>query len=747
MTFMSGTSIKSKISIFEKISSLNFKQNVIKETEILPRIFKINFTSFEKTTEYLKDKQKYLFLNFEDQNDVFNHEIRFSDRMILTECISFVQIMHFWLNLDEKAIIIIRNQKKELLETFLVCFLRFSKDQTFENAFKIIKKQIPQAVMPKDVILNLFEQYIQNQEFKTLQLHQIVISTLPKRKNDDKKPFLRPFYALRLVEKPTVSEVIHDNHHIIFKIDATVASDITLEIMQNNMKLFSLYINSIGYDEGLYRFNSEDCSIEKDTILDKNFSVDIVFFATDRKNKIQNFDGKSQIVDRLVGNYNSKIFNQLKTKGFKHDDAIIGALLQETSFKPISTTIIQEKVKFLENEKENTLSQRPYEPNDNFELSEIELIKDFIPEKDEKKIKKKKLAPKRKIQNITEEMQKSTVVVRPFYWAVIPKSYDSIFNDLSDLPTYIDCTKFEEWFSISTEEKEYHIDKQKSTIIKDSRRLFLVSISLKTFEKRELMLNVNSLNKMSFEDLIVIERIIPTEEEYYQLKMYRSKCNEIEMKMLDFFPYRKLIKILMFERRFFENKDKWMLSIEKIKNGYDNILQSNNIRLLLKIVLEVGNLINTQYGNNKKTASAFRVSSLSLTKAYRGKYRNQSLLKFVADSARSRLKSIKREIDELVYLKKEDVSIYKDCVNEHIMEYKEYKNWLPQLDDVSRANMKSFFNYFSDYILKFNVEYKETVIFASIIKRKFGEAENMNVKDIISYLHEFFDLIREEIEN
>ncbi|ELQ75375.1 putative Actin-binding FH2 protein, partial [Trachipleistophora hominis] len=284
-------------------------------------------------------------------------------------------------------------------------------------------------------------------------------------------------------------------------------------------------------------------------------------------------------------------------------------------------------------------------------------------------------------------------------------------------------------------------------VIKDSRRLFLVSISLKTFEKKQLVLQDQQLANLPLEDLTMINTIIPTDEEYKILCTHKKDLNDIERRMIVFYPYKKLIRLLIFERRFFENKDSWIIGVENIKSVYDTILQSNNIRLLLKTVLELGNTINTNYGNSRKRASAFRICSLVLTKNYKGKRSDQSLLKFVAETARSRLKSIKSDLETIESIRNDELGNYKEIINEYILEYRTSKEWMDSLSGELRANMKAFLFFFSQFVRNFSNEYREAVIYSSIIKRKFGEPENKNVKEIIAILYDFLKSIRHEIEN
>lgn len=746
---MGGNNIQKKISIFERINALNSKHEPIKEREICSRVFHINSSSYEKTHKYLKEKQNFLFCNFDEQREVLKNETRFSNRLSVEECISFGKILEFWLGLSEKMQIIARCSDKKVLYCYIICYLRFFKEKTYIDAEHIVGGAYFSRECHFMNFSNYFDDFLRNKKFKSLNLHQIVISTIPRRKNDSEKPFLKPFYSIRIVEKPIIPKVQHDENHIICKMDVIVRSDLTLEFFRNSTKLFSLFLNTISFDEGLYRFSEKDCILESGTVLSSDFSIDVFFFSSNERTKHVNFDAKAQIADRLVGTFDRKSYDNFKKIGIKHEDALVKVLSQDSSSIELQLKTLADNISVSNNipVEQSILFIRPYEPDDTIELTDLELVLDTVPMKNTViKTPKRKMAPVRKTKTISEKKEES-IVVKPFYWAVIPKSCDSIFNDLSDVRTYIDCTKFEEWFSVTTDSHKFRIEKQKGTIIKDARRLFLVSISLKTFEKRELSLNAISLNKMLLDDLIIIERIVPIESEYQLLKSNSSKCNEIETKMIEFYKYRNLVKILVFERKFFEIKDKWMTSVSRIKDGFDEILNSNNIRILLKMVLELGNLINTNYGNNRKEASAFRITSLLLTKQYRGNTKNQSLLKFVADSAKSRLRNFEKEIEDLEMLKKEDIAIYRESINEYILEYKDLKTILPELDSQSRASMKAFFKYFTDYITKFKASYKETTVYSSIIKRKFGEPEEKNVKEIIRNLYDFMKLVQEELIN
>lgn len=740
--------IRNKISIFERITSLNLRHNSIKEEEIYPRVFLINSSSYDKTVQYLKSREKSIFLNFEEQKENFYNEIRFKNKLSLEECISFANIINFWLNLSEESTIVIRFGKRDILGLYMTCFLISHRDLQLEEAEKTVNKSLLLRKTMSGSFLSLYEAFLKKNEFKSLDLHQIVISTIPRKRADSEKPFMKPFYSVRIVEKPIIPNVQHDENHIICKLDVTIRSDVLIEVYRNNSRLFTVFLNTIGYDEGLYRFTEKDCMVEDGTVLSPDFSIDIIFFTRNDRTRYLNFDPKAQISDIFAATINKKSYKYFKQLGLSHEDAIISILTEDLNVFDTLPEIEEETSENNEIQEIKDDLTRPYEPNDSLELEDLEIIHEYIPEKKEEKVKKRKLAPARKPKVEPEQKKEDSVVVRPFYWAAIPKSCDSIFNELQDdVSSYIDCTKFEEWFCVTSQTQNVQIEKQTGSVIKDTRRLFLVSIALKTFEKKELELSVDSLRKMSLDDLQIVHKILPSDGEFTLLDTNKQICNEIERKMIKFYKYVDLVKVLIFERKFFEVKDKWFDSIKKIKLGFDEILQSNNIRILLKLVLEVGNLINTNYGNNRKAALAFKLNSLILMKNYKGKGKNQSLLKFVAESAKTRLRGLQKEIDELKYLEKEDFTSYKDAINEYITEYKDLKELIPSLDDTSRAEMKAFFYYFTDYVLKFKTEYRETVLFSSIIKRKFGEPEDKKINEILGTLFQFLKLLQDEMFN
>lgn len=742
MVFISNGNIKTKISIFEHIASSKICGSSIKETKIMTNVYLINYTTYTRTDEYLKTKKKFIFLNFDEENKCFKCEVRLAKRISLIECIMFVHIVVFWLKLGHENIVIVRTTHRNVLSFFLNCLMRYIQDCTFEKAYNTIKNTVKQIEMPKKLHQMYFNNYLNNNEFRVLNLHQIVISTLPKKKLENSKPFGRPFYSLRIIEKPTISTVINDENHIICKVDTAVSGDITLVINKNNVKLFSLFLNTNSFEEGLYRFKKEDLTVENGTVLDDNFSMDIVFFGTTKNSKLYNFDAKFLLVEKYVGAYNIDLVNKLKGDGHNDVDAKIMAILAESSDK---TKIVQKMREEKNKETQlviETYLDRPFKPNDNVKLEHIDLIVDILPEKTRNGKKKKRVPAK----SVYEARAQNSLLIRPFYWAIIPKTCDSIFNELDDVHTQIDFSKFEDWFCINSESHQLKIEKQSSKVIKDNRRLFLISLSLKTFEKKKINLQENELIKLPLEDLLTINAIIPTDEEYKLLLSNENELLEIEKKMLPFYSFKKLTKLLIFERKFFENKDKWMMGIENIKSVFDTILQSNNIRLLLKTVLEIGNAINTSYGNSRKKASAFKMSSLALVKNYKGKRADQSLIKFVAETARSRIKSIKRDIETIKLIRDDELCNYKEIVNEYISEYRLYKDWVNELDEVSRAYMKACLFYFSLFVKNFSCEYREALIYSSVVKRKFGESEDKNVRDIITTLYDFLRSIQQEIE-
>lgn len=167
--------------------------------------------------------------------------------------------------------------------------------------------------------------------------------------------------------------------------------------------------------------------------------------------------------------------------------------------------------------------------------------------------------------------------------------------------------------------------------------------------------------------------------------------------------------------------------------------------MLLKTVLKLGYTINTNYGNNRRKATAFKICSLLLTKNYKGTHEH-SLIKFVAETTRGRLRTIKTDLKEIESIKNDELNNYRELINEYILEYNNYKVLIDELDTPSRANLKAFLFYFGAFVKSFPNHYKEALVYASIIKRKFGEPESKNVKEIIGTLYEFLKSIQFEIE-
>ncbi|ELQ75374.1 hypothetical protein THOM_1671, partial [Trachipleistophora hominis] len=436
MAYIPNGNIKTKISIFERITSLKLTEESVREIKIIPRVFLINHTSFPKTEEYLRSKKNHIFLTFEDDEHSYNNEVRFSTRTSLIECISFIRVVEFWLQLDSQNTVIIRNTYRNSLSFYMLSLVRYIQDVTFDKAYEMVKENMRNVEMPKKSHRLYFENYLNGNEFKTLCLHQIVISTLPKKQIENSKPFGKPFYSLRIMEKPTISTVIHDEHHVICKVDAAVAGDVTLVLNRNNAKLFTLFLNTNSFEEGLFRFSKDDLVLDSGTILEADFTIDIIFFKTDKKSKVYDFNGKSLVISKFVGNYNENLLNRLKGEGYSKDDAMIATIVANSS------TEVNKVLQKLEKKEKPKISaetslERPYTPNDDVTLEDINLIVDIMPEKENAKTKKKMLPPK----NAPKTGVTNSLTVKPFYWAVIPKSCDSIFNELDEVHTQIDFVK------------------------------------------------------------------------------------------------------------------------------------------------------------------------------------------------------------------------------------------------------------------------------------------------------------------
>jgi hypothetical protein len=355
------------------------------------------------------------------------------------------------------------------------------------------------------------------------------------------------------------------------------------------------------------------------------------------------------------------------------------------------------------------------------------------------------------------------VVKRPFHWATIARTDENIFEELEKFSIGIDFSKFEEWFCepYKAEESGQKPVKKEKTLLKDERRLFLVSIALKTLEKKKIDITnledviYNDSFNSEYEDLLNIDKILPTDEDTSKFTGCDiSELNPIEKFMCSFrekTDLKKILKILIYERKFIDESVNVEITLNDIKEAFIKISESNNLRIILKTILDLGNAINCKYlrGITKRKARGFKLSSLSMLHAYRGNRGAGTLLTFLLLTLlRDRPETFKifEELRKVHKIKDEDMNELRARINKMITEYKDCIECMKliQGDHGVCKQLRKFLAYAYVNLNQMGRKYREDFVYSGMLKAKLGENEKCPIKTVLNDLSDFLVNLEKE---
>ncbi|KAM0686786.1 hypothetical protein COBT_001985 [Conglomerata obtusa] len=658
-----------------------------------------------------------------------------------------------------------------------------------------------------------------------LRLKQIIITKVPQMSENGCMPIFKIFKEQEELDA-TASKSLMDENYIITEFDKIqLKGDVKIMLYHqdnhNKHLIFELGFNTVFMKQGLYRFTVEDIYFPfSEAVIErkigKEFLVDVALIDSEISEKIIyniecNHIDNLRILSRHLNNvadqfnlrtliklgYNriyARVLLQLGCNNQEIKDKL--EILNRTEFGLVKrgSSIAKEadkKIIFQDYKEAKTIAdtrkiceqaylKKPFhkiEYNSNVDLttSEIDLIPEsFIHKNNEKKITKgpptkffkKSSLPKNDTKD-QKETNTNIVVKYPLHWQPLNMINNTIFNDLENIEINFDKEKFEEWFCEPATFKKTQKVERKQTILNDEKRIFLVSIALKTLEKRKLdtedlqQLIYENFYILDYEDLQNIMRVLPTKTEVDKYNAYikSGKCNlenlnEVEQFLFthtDYVDLKKIVEILIFERKFTEEFIIIEKEIKDFKNLFDAIFNSNNLRIILKSVLILGNLINFRYSKNrfKKKAVGFKIMSLHSFLSYKSLKKENSIISYLyltLKQQKSSIFDIFKEFSLLNRLKNEDMIQIKDKINKMILQFRECKfqfNFLDEEEEVIQQ-MNRFLGFVFEKLKTLSDQYKEIVFLSSVIKRKFGENEKESISSILTALSDFLSRLYEE---
>jgi hypothetical protein len=187
--------------------------------------------------------------------------------------------------------------------------------------------------------------------------------------------------------------------------------------------------------------------------------------------------------------------------------------------------------------------------------------------------------------------------------------------------------------------------RDKSTVL-DLRRANNVGIGLSRFYRRlsdQQILDsvINRTEHLSLDDLLTLKTLLPTEEERESLMLYKGDKDGLtraEKFMLTFSSEPNIgwmVDALIFERQFDLEVSSISDKLITITGLLTRLRESPSLKILLKMVLEVGNLAKSEYGrssHDRGKALGISISSLSNLHEVKSVDRSSTLLHYLVES-------------------------------------------------------------------------------------------------------------------
>lgn len=601
------------------------------------------------------------------------------------------------------------------------------------------------------------------------------------------------------IREDSDQRVYRDEHYVVFSdMDCALSDDVQILVYYDRggkeEYVTRLRINSSFYEQGLYRFALDDVErlLPRHEYYHRDFSIDLVILECSgapvkqlhlhKKDPVQ---GLRVLVEGFSRELNREIYERLVEGGgnemiakfcsfMEYDtetaDEVIRSLetqgIKNTSVeaRPLSATNISFNNRTEQSEERTMEDPTDVQPNAEpetmvgrgalyskscMEIRQLTPIREDPVASDIRKVSVKRMVPRKKEAPKDSELPR-IVVRKPLHWAPLMHTGDTIFDEMAEVDAEIDYGKFEEMFCEPLAREESHIyrrDRSKGVIA--SGRLFLVSLSLKHLELKNITPeNICSLvrspdSPLGLQDLLNVDRVYPNHEETMGLTTTAPEAlGSIERTMLAYSrlaDVRKVVEILIFERRFFDEIFLIENVLRNISKLYTSILGSSSLRTVLKVVLEIGNAVNFRYSTNRRKARGFRLSSLYVFNSYRGK-NDTSLFPFLLHTLEANnvvVEDLFRELAPIHGLKNEELSKICEKINFFIETYTEKVDLLNSLGDDVKDEYIGFLGFACSKLGEVSNMFRECRLHAGLVRRRFGEDENKSPNEVLVVLSDF----------
>jgi len=165
-------------------------------------------------------------------------------------------------------------------------------------------------------------------------------------------------------------------------------------------------------------------------------------------------------------------------------------------------------------------------------------------------------------------------------------------------------------------------------------------------------LRSQDISQISLDDAAALKSILPSSQEYKDAEWFRSRQPNYEqdakvkinppeafvLKALDEPNLEYIVDAFIFHFQYESETQKLVDSFKRIRNACEQLRSDDNIKSLFGLILQVGNLMNYEYGNsargfqrNASGAAGFRIQSLTRLKDVKSKDGKVTLMHFLIE--------------------------------------------------------------------------------------------------------------------
>lgn len=765
----------------------------------------------EYLTETYKDNYLVISFKRSGISKQFRKCIAYDDaRFDLQHAADIARLSKFWINNNKNNVLIIemRNGKENIIIFLIACIISYINPQWLAES---ILATIPSIIADQFLTRNFestlrYTKYYDQMAlfnsttvFPSKILNQVIITTIPTILGDGIfVPKMKLTTNSTTIEFPPEKCYLDDNYIIFSSLNTEIAMDSVISLWfsqeDKSYHILDLSINAIFYTQGLYRFTRSEIetSLPQESIyrfFDENFYMDIVLIENKEKivkNPYSTAYELSSIMntinDHFIGDFDNELFkgyqdlgyNQIVCKvssqlGFNQNECrklqeeysekgwIPALHLNDTSVDPASNKLNNKEAKEDALDEDKTFSRKLYLEGEEQEITEIPIIEQSLNHKDSIRQTTSSLFAKKQI--LDAPVKDNLFSIRPLYLTPLRNIENTVFSKIKDLEVKINADKFEKYFCEENQKIEPKIHPESVQKISiDSKRLFIASLCLKHLEIRKISLEnlkyylEETPDVFSIQELSNILRCILTKEEKELLQSAnRNMLSSVELAMLNISELPEIepiVSILLFENIFFEEIPRIDSIISNMNEIIELLLSSDEINLLLKIVLDVSNMINYVYGRKRKSLTGFKVDGLSVLQSYSGAG-DYSLLDYITETLISngvKINRLKLIFEGIARIKKDDLNGLKDNINCIIFKYMESTKHLCEIKFYEKRKLKLFLGFACTKIKNIVNKFKVLQENIESLKRRIGEDQKKPIESVFEPLYEFLSGVTRSYE-